>query len=182
METVEYTPDFVTSPAEVFEELWNGLAWERRGSTPRREYYCNEVAVPYTYGSGNGIRTYEPSIWTPAILGVKAEVEARLRHRFEVCFLNGYEDERDSLGWHADDSEEMDDDRPIAIVTLGAAREIMFCKNGETSSPSRLLLGNGSLCVMAAGMQDTHKHKIPRAGFRCGPRISLTFRGYVTRA
>ena len=33
--------------------------------------------------------------------------------------------------------------------------------------------------VEVAGMQDTWQHRIPKASFQCGERISLTFRGYV---
>lgn len=97
----------------------------------------------------------------------------------EVCFLNGYENSRDHLGWHSDDSPKMDDSRPIAIVTLGAEREINFAPLIDLSDVTRLKLESGSLCVMAPGMQDSHAHKIPKAGFECGPRISLTFRGFV---
>ena len=32
---------------------------------------------------------------------------------------------------------------------------------------------------MKAAMQDTHVHRIPKADRVVGPRISLTFRGYV---
>ncbi len=46
---------------------------------------------------------------------------------------------------------------------------------------TKLKLGHGSLCLMQPGMQDTHQHRIPKAGFQCGERISLTFRGYVSR-
>ncbi len=76
----------------------------------------------------------------------------------------------------------MDDNRPIAIVSLGAEREIYFCPIGNTAEITKLKLANGSICVMPAGMQDTHLHKIPKAGFDCGPRVSLTFRGYAGAA
>jgi alkylated DNA repair dioxygenase AlkB len=176
---VNYRPDFVANPNPIFDALWSELDWERRGSTPRREYYCNEVGVPYVYGRGVGVREYLPKAMNPALVALKGAVEASLGSTFEIAFLNGYEDARDSLGWHADDSESMDDNRPIAILTLGAEREIWFCPNTDRSDITKLVLGNGSLCVMAPGMQDTHLHRIPRAGFECGPRISITFRGYV---
>lgn len=176
---VTYSPAFVTESARVFEILWAGLAWERRGLTPRREYYCNEVPVPYKYGAGAGEREYKPSAWHPEILAIKKMVETRIGSRMEVCFLNGYENSRDHLGWHADDSPEMDDARPIAIVTLGAEREIWFCPNEDKSLVTKFTLGDGSLCLMEAGMQDKWRHRIPKAGFDCGPRISLTFRGYA---
>jgi alkylated DNA repair dioxygenase AlkB len=137
----------------------------------------------------------------PLTLDVRADEVGEF---FDVVFLNGYKDGSDHLGWHSDDSEEMDDMRPIAIVTLGQAREIWFRErpitkllgNGTisldsgppkratnvtvTSQPEveKLTLEHGSLCLMAAGMQDTHQHRIPKAAFQpCGPRISLTFRG-----
>lgn len=176
---IAYTRGFVTDSAAELEKLWNELDWERRGSTPRREYYCNDLAVPYVYGSGAGVREYMPKAWYPSIMAIRARVEASLATMLGVCFLNGYEDARVHLGWHSDDSPEMDDDKPIAIVTLGAAREIWFCPKGDTSDVTKLVLESGSACVMAPGMQDTHMHRIPKARFVCGPRISLTFRGYV---
>jgi hypothetical protein len=35
---------------------------------------------------------------------------------------------------------------------------------------------------MLPGMQDTHYHRIPKSDREVGPRISLTFRGYVDPA
>lgn len=176
---VAYETGFVENPAAAFDALWNGLDWKRVGNTPRREYYCNDVPVPYTYGRGVGMRTYEVQAWTPDLLAIKAAVELKLGATFEVCFLNCYDNSRDQLGWHADDSPEMDDAKPIAIVTLGAEREIWFCPAGDRADVTKIKLASGSLCVMPPGMQDTHLHRIPKAGFECGPRISLTFRGYV---
>lgn len=182
LDCVTYTPGFLVDPNKAFEALWNELDWERRGSTPRREYYCNEVDVPYAYGDPRFERSYSPKAWHPALLEIKAAVEAELGTKFEIAFLNGYVDGSDHLGAHADDSPEMDDKRPIAIVTLGAEREIWFMPNTDMKDVTKVKLGHGSLCVMAAGMQDTHKHRIPKAGFVCGPRISITFRGYVAPA
>lgn len=179
LDTISYTPSFVKDPEAAFTELWEGLAWERRPNTPRREYYCNDIAADYTYGVREGRRTYSPAPWTPRLLSIKAMVEEAFGYPMEVLFINGYETSRDQLGWHADDSPEMDDARSIAIVTFGAEREIWFCPNGDKADVTRLKLASGSLCEMKPGMQDTHKHRIPRAGFECGPRISLTFRGYV---
>jgi alkylated DNA repair dioxygenase AlkB len=182
MDCVSYTPGFVAEPDKAFSVLWNELEWERRGSTPRREYYCNEVAVPYAYGTEPFMKSYEPRAWHPAILAIKAAAEAALGTKFEVAFLNGYEDARDHLGAHADDSPEMDPDRPIVIVTLGAEREIWFMTNDDPKTPFKVLLENGSMCVMAAGMQRTHKHRIPKCDRVCGPRLSITLRGYVAPA
>jgi len=175
---ITYIPDFLPNPAEVFNALWSELDWERRGLTPRREYYANDIDVPYTYGTGQFARTYENKPWHPLMREIQAKLSNHTGTAFEACFLNGYEDQSDSLQWHADDSPEMDDDRPIGIISLGAAREIWFCPQNDKTDVTKLKLASGSLCLMPPGMQDTHFHRIPKAGFICAERVSLTFRGF----
>jgi alkylated DNA repair dioxygenase AlkB len=177
---ITYIPNFIAKPDAAFAALWADLAWERRGKTPRREYYANDVAVPYVYGKGAGEREYLPQTWHPVMRDMQAQLEEFSKTRFEVCFLNGYEDQSDFLGYHADDSPEMDDARPIAIISLGAEREIWFRPQEDKLAVEKLKLQHGSLCLMHPGMQDTHFHRIPKAGFVCGERISLTYRGYVS--
>lgn len=179
---VTYIPGFIKDPVEALNEL-KTLDFVRRDGSPRDEYYVNDVPVPYTYGRGRGVRTYEPQVWTDRIRSVQAALKAFTGYDFEVCFLNRYLDQSDQLGWHADDSPEMDDKRPIAIVSLGVAREIWFRPNPTPTNKSpevtKLVLESGSLALMAPGMQDTYQHRIPKASFKCGERISMTFRGYV---
>jgi alkylated DNA repair dioxygenase AlkB len=174
-----YSSDFVENPDEVFSDLWAGLQWERRDSTPRLEYYTNKISVPYQYGRGRGVREYLPKFIHPRIELLRSNIEYLTESLFEVCFLNGYENQKDHLGWHADDSPEMDDNRPIGIISLGVAREIWFRPQDEKDKVRKLVLGHGSLCLMPPGFQDTHFHRIPKASFECGERISLTYRGYV---
>jgi alkylated DNA repair dioxygenase AlkB len=212
---ITYVPNFVQSHEEYFNRLWNELAWIDVAG-PRLEYYINDFPVPYTYGKGNGQRSYDPQPMHEVIAAMRADLEKLTGSKFEVCFLNGYRDGSDQLGWHEDDSPEMDDERPIAIISLGAKREIYFrttpgrrcpdClgKVGMQHGPDcnreaemeiiddhcqtylfqetveKVWLESGSLCLMQPGMQDTHQHRIPKAStHNCGPRISLTFRGYV---
>ena len=176
-----YNPNFLGPDSDIlFNRLWNELEWQERGNTPRREYYTNDFDEPYTYGVGEGRRTYEAQPMHPVIQTIRALVEGYSNVPYEVCFLNGYRDGKDQLGWHANDSPEMDDTRPIAIVSLGARREIYFRPQNDTKDVTKFWLEPGSLCLMLPGMQDTHFHRIPKASYKdCGPRISLTFRGLV---
>lgn len=174
-----------------FGELWHGLGWVRREGVPRREYWTNTFNRDYTYGRKRGIRTYEAQPNHPVIDAVRCDLRELLGVWFEGCFLNGYENSSDALGWHADDDPNIDHSRPIAIVTLyedptARPRVIQFKEvlkpGSETEkavfgSVEELVLGHGSLALMAPGMQSTHQHKIPKAGFVSSPRISLTFRG-----
>ncbi len=95
-----------------------------------------------------------------------------------MCFLNRYLNQSDQLGFHSDDSPEMDDDRPIVTVSLGAEREIWFAPISDKKDLTKVKLENGSACTMLPQMQTDWMHRIPKASFLCGERISLTFRGW----
>lgn len=199
---VAYLPNFVQKPQEAFNALWNELDWVDRAG-PRLEYYSSLFNLPYTYGEGKFAREYQPQ----PIHKIMQEMWIALELSgltMDMCFLNGYRDGRDHLGWHADVT---DDNRPIAIISLGASREIWFRKNPckcyacagtgyydsdnspncgacdgtgrEPNEVEKLVLEDGSLCLMKPGMQLTHQHRIPKSSLhQCGPRISLTFRGH----
>ena len=169
------------APAEIVaawaESAWSGFAWEQRDA-PRRECFFSSVGKPYSYGSGAGLRTYWPAPAPAMLAGLTAAAQAACGCVFELCFANGYAGPREHLGWHADDSEEIDDSRPIAVMSLGAERKIWVKPRGAgPDAVERIALSSGSLFVMAAGMQDTHVHRIPKHPSNCGPRVSLTWRG-----
>lgn len=196
---VTYIPNFVESfgvtntdlpwsSTAVFERLWNELDWVF-ATNARREYWMNEIGAAYTYGEGRGQRTYQAQPWHDDVRVIMQAINhseigfAKGDESLFVdcCFVNGYEDKSQSLDWHADDSPEMDHARPIAVVSLGAEREIYFRPKGEkgTETLQKQLLGHGSLLLMHPGMQLAWNHKIPKAGYDCGPRLSLTYRGLL---
>jgi alkylated DNA repair dioxygenase AlkB len=200
---VTYIPNFVADPNLAFTKLRDELDWERRDDAPRCEYYSYDTPLPYVYGKGAGRRTYEVRPYHAVVIQIRAALEAHTGHVFDVCFLNRYLNQSDHLGWHSDDSPEMDDARPVVSVSLGVEREIWFrrtptpdlrgansdvvvydqahVETGLILVPSieKLLLGHGSAAIMAPGMQDEWQHRIPKSSRQCVERISLTFRGYV---
>lgn len=185
---VTYIPDFIPSKpgVESFMFLWNGLDWIRHDDAPRIEYWDTLLGKPYTYGRGQGQRTYQPQEHNPLISMIRDKLYVDGFDYYEGCFLNGYRNNRDALGWHADDDPGIDHSRGIAIVTLyesedAKPRSIQFREVFENSvgPPENLELAHGSLAIMAPGMQFTHQHRIPKAGFEAKRRISLTFRGLL---
>lgn len=204
-----YVPEFIQDADYAFKTLRAELAWVRHDKVPRSEYYVNETPSPYTYGDPRFARTYEPQPWHPILRAHVDQVNAFLESTLDVNFLNMYEDGHDQLGWHADDSPEMDNDQAIVSISLGEEREIWARANerealrlvdlyvtenekGEASDerrkelflmyrkPEVYLLGHGSLFVMKPGMQQTHEHRIPKSSKHvCGPRISETLRHYL---
>jgi len=182
---VTYVPDFISDSGSLFTLLWDELAWVKHDDRPRREYWQNDYNRPYTYGSGIGARTYEPQPHNVLITQVRDMLAAETGVYYEGCFLNGYDGARQHLGWHADDDPNIDHTKPIAVISIGEAREIWFRpKVGRDErvpgDVRKQMLEPGSLLLMHPGMQDTHEHRIPKSARACLPRISLTFRGLVS--
>lgn len=195
--------------ANAFGDSLNAsIAWVQRGNVPRREAFYCKYPTTYFYGNPEFGRSYEADTNLPIPLrNIWGWLELSHGVKYEACFLNKYEHAREHLGWHADDSDSIDDTRPIAVISFGAERELWFRQNpakcvacngsgryDNTGSPlceacdgtgnakrevERLLLETGSLAIMLPGMQDTHQHRIPKHHAECGTRISLTFRGLV---
>lgn len=175
---VRYWPAFLSAAEadRAFAALRVELPWQRRAS----RMYGRAIAVPrgevwvaaraYTYSR----RRYEPNPWTPALLELKARVEAAAGCAYNSVLANLYENENDSVGWHADDEPEMSAAHPIASLSLGAERR--FEMRHGAAPPVALALAHGSLLVMAAGMQQEWRHRVPKCRQACGARINLTFR------
>lgn len=180
---VDYYPDFLKAvgPAnEIFTQLDQELDWVQKPGVPRGEYYANDTNETYTYGQPPHARTYTPQIWHPVLLEIRTALLRLIGTNLDVCFANRYPTSRDHLGWHADDSPEMDQTAPIVTVSLGGERLIEFLEIGQPRETRQsLMLEHGSAAVMRPGMQQTWQHRIPKAGFVVGPRISLTYRRYI---
>lgn len=180
--------------ADLVDQLWEDIAWEKRDDAPRYECWMNDYGDPYTYGSGEHARTYQPlERWEPSADNIRNALNMRGMAQYDCCFINGYINGRQHLGWHADDSPEMDMGHPIAVVSFGAEREIWLRKRMTRTDPhdafrdwsnipdEKITLGNGSILIMEAGMQRDWQHRIPKSplGENCGKRISFTFRKLV---
>ena len=177
-----YVANVIKNPTEIFETIRNETRWVQVPLRPRAEYWSNDYDRDYAYGKeGPGRVTYKAQPWIPAMKEIRDFISTTTDYYLEGCFANYYKDSSDNLGWHADNDPGIDHDKPIAIVSLGAEREIWFRRNGEKGTThTSQLLGNGSLYMMSPGFQFSHQHRIPRASRQdIGPRISLTFRGLI---
>ncbi len=157
------------------------LPWEQRTET-RLECFMSATPRSYTYGKGNGAREYFSGPYHKTVLDLQDKLNTEFGTNYNVCFLNRYDDQQMHLGWHSDDSPNIDMNHPIAVISTGAEREIWVRPSGRggiVPPEDRYLLQNNSLFIMPAGYQATHQHRIPKCDRKCGTRISLTFRRYV---
>lgn len=177
---IEYIPQYVMPFNNVeVDTFWNELPLFRIDKIPRYECWMNDLDMDYTYGGGIHARTYKTSPWNPLVKFYMDKMNEEFGTKYNCCFINGYPDEKFHLGWHSDDSPEMDDEHPIAVLSIGGARELWFRPTEERKEVHKKLLENCSLLIMNAGMQLDWEHRIPKAGRPCAKRLSLTFRRIV---
>lgn len=124
-----YAPNIADS--EKLEEESLALEWLTK-RTARHEYFMSQTPTEYSYGNtGMGEEHYTSKPFTSEVLKLMFKLNEDLGSNFNGCFLNKYDSEKQHLGWHADDFEGMDPNQPIAVVSLGAEREIWLKKQFE---------------------------------------------------
>jgi alkylated DNA repair dioxygenase AlkB len=169
---IEYVSGFIADPDATYGALLT-LPWQRHKGAfgypvPRDEVWI--APYPYRY-SGRLYPAYEG--WTKELLDIKAQVECFTKTRYDSVLCNLYKSGNDSVAFHCE--REMSSSHPIASISLGAIRDfVMKPKNGDAKE--KIALGNGSLLVMHAGMQETWEHAVLKTTKDIGGRINLTFR------
>lgn len=170
--------------------LLNELDWEqpnifiagRARATPRMQVWSGEPGVQMSYSG----RTFTAQGWHPRLFALKTRVEQATASRYNSVLLNYYRDEQDSVGWHADDEDELGQNPVIASLSLGATRTFLFKPKPLSvfRAPlrtSKILLQSGDLLTMAGPTQKYWFHSVPKSRFKCKPRLNLTFRQVLQR-
>lgn len=168
---IRYRPGLVDAACAEgwFEALREEVAWRAL----QREMYERVVDVPRLIAAYDLPSADAPPALHEAERAVRAAVDAP----FDSVGLNLYRDGRDSVAPHNDTRHALMPGQPIALLSLGAVREMLISpKSGVPGRRIRLPLEPGSLLVMSHASQHTHDHGVPKSRHPVGPRISLAFR------
>jgi alkylated DNA repair dioxygenase AlkB len=165
------------APAEVMRRLLDETDWRaeeiqvwcKLHLQPRLSAWHGEASYRY---SG---KTFHPLPFTPLQLHIKQAVERATGRQFNSVLLNYYRNERDSMGFHADDERELGPDPAVASVSFGDPRTFIL-KHRRLPKTVKLALGDGCLLLMAGALQRHWLHGINKERTARGPRINLTFR------
>lgn len=166
---IVYLPVFLAAaPAwHSFEQLLADVPWQ----SERRQMYEREVAVPRLMAS------YALDGELPLPLSQLArQVLEQVGAPFSHVGLNLYRDGRDSVAPHNDHLYELQPGQPIALLSLGATRDMVISTKAQPRHSLRLPLDAGSLLLMSHATQLHYDHGIPKLRGTVGPRISLAFR------
>lgn len=166
---VVYHPSVLTSrqAGDWLAALQAQLPWRLQA----RRMYERVVPVPRLVASVALDDPARPAVVDEALAAVQQAAPAP----YTRVGLNLYRDGRDSVAMHGDRVQELAPGWPIAILSLGAARDMLI--RPRCGGPARRVrLAPGSVLVMSHVSQHTHLHGIPKTAQPTGPRMSLAFR------
>lgn len=179
---IGYDADWL-SPADaaaLFIRLRDTVPWEvhrirlfgREVDSPRLSCWIGDPDAVYTY---SGTR-FQPHPWPDAMQRLRDRLRRETGVAFNSVLANLYRDGRDRMGWHSDNERALGLRPVIASVSLGQARRFVLRRRSDSSQKQGVLLGPGSLLVMAGDTQTNYQHALPATAREIGPRINLTFR------
>jgi len=167
--SIVYYPAFLdaSQSAALFSLLRERLPWTQESMW----MYDHTVAVPRL------LARFAPDEPLPEELGrVKKSVEDLLRAGFNGVSVQYYRDGSDSVAWHSDHTEDLIERPYVALVSLGAVREMQIRSKAKPRRFFSVDLEPGSLLVMGGLAQEQWEHHIPKVARPIAPRISIALR------
>jgi alkylated DNA repair dioxygenase AlkB len=175
---IDVLPGWLSGADALFERLAAEVPWRAE----RRKMYDNVVAVPRLlahYGEGDPL---PHPVLDEARAALSRHYAEELGEPFTTAGLCFYRDGRDSVAWHGDRiGRGAREDTMVAILSVGAPRDLLLRPAGGGGPTVRRPLGHGDLIVMGGSCQRTWEHCVPKTGRATGPRISVQFRPHGVR-
>ena len=170
---IDVLPGWLDGSDALFEQLAAEVPWRAE----RRKMYDHVVAVPRLlafYGVDDAL---PHPVLTEARDALSAHYADELGEPFTTAGLCYYRDGRDSVAWHGDrGGRGASHDTMVAIVSVGAPRDLLLRPARGGGETIRRPLGHGDLIVMGGSCQRTWEHAVPKTTRATGPRISIQFR------
>ncbi len=161
--------EFLSDQMGLFNQLRQSVRWE--GSMAARR--TASFGVPYNYAQ----MTYPAVPMHPALEPVVEQLYSALGVRFNNCLLNFYETGQSKMGFHADDTTDLQPGTGVVIISLGHPRKITYRSKADKALQHAFTLPPGSMLYMSSEVQAEWVHAIKKQK-GVGPRISLTWRAF----
>ncbi|MGW8633638.1 alpha-ketoglutarate-dependent dioxygenase AlkB [Streptomyces sp. NPDC055793] len=175
---IDLLPGWLHGADALFQHLAAEVPWRAE----RRAMYERVVDVPRLlafYGAGDPL---PHPLLTEARDALSARYSDELGEPFTTAGLCHYRDGRDSVAWHGDRiGRGARQDTMVAILSVGAPRDLLLRPAGGGGETVRRPLGHGDLIVMGGSCQRTWEHCVPKSTRAAGPRISVQFRPHGVR-
>ncbi|MCF6407899.1 alpha-ketoglutarate-dependent dioxygenase AlkB [Chitinophaga filiformis] len=167
MNGITFIPDFIPDPEGLFSSLRENVLWDERMLARKTASF----GVAYNYSQMN----YPFQAFSPELEAIVMRISDTLGFTPNNCLINYYLDGKSKMGFHADQTDILEQGTGIAIVSVGETRTLRFKNIKDPSEQSDFPLPAGSLIYMTQEVQDEWLHAIPASDINNG-RMSLTFR------
>jgi alkylated DNA repair dioxygenase AlkB len=153
--------------AQLFTHLEKSLSWAQETMW----MYDHTVSVPRL------LARFAPDEPLPdELCRVKTLVETQVQTQFNSVSVQYYRDGSDSVAWHSDHTEDLIERPYVALVSLGAVREMQIRSKAKPRRVFSINLEPGSLLVMGGLAQEQWEHHIPKVSRPITPRMSIALR------
>ena len=162
--------EFVPNHPELFEVLKTSVNWDK--SMVVR--YTASFGEPYNYSQ----MSYPAVSMHPLLIPLVEMLHEQLQIYFNNCLLNYYQSGDSTMGFHSDDTSQLQAGTGVAIISLGASRNITYRHKKNHDIRHSFMLTSGSLLYMNSAVQEEWMHGI-RKQSHTSSRISLTWRAFT---
>ncbi len=172
MDGIIYIENFLPDPDSIFSYLKEKVEWDERMTARKTASY----GVAYNYSQ----MSYPFQVMLPELSTICSNLTAVLGFEPNNCLINYYPDGKSKMGFHSDQTDILEKNTGIAIISLGQTRTLKFrsIQNHDVTFDQELT--SGSLFYMTQDIQKEWEHAIPKADVESG-RMSLTLRKIVSQ-
>ncbi len=167
MEGITYIKNFLSSPDSVFNYLENNLDWDTSMAIRKTASY----GVAYNYSQ----MSYPFKPMLTELKQICEAVATTVGFEPNNCLANYYPDGKSKMGFHSDQTDILEENTGVVIISLGEARILRFRNILKRELIVDFELQSGSLFYMEQSVQKEWEHGIPKH-VRDRARISLTLR------
>jgi alkylated DNA repair dioxygenase AlkB len=170
MDGITHIEQFIKNSEDLFNTLIRNVKWDERMTARKTASY----GVAYNYSQIH----YPFQSFLPELDVLIKKIKPIIGFEPNNCLINYYLDGASKMGYHSDQTDILEKDTGIAIISVGETRTLKF---RNIINPTEYLdyeLSSGSLIYMTQAIQANWQHAIPKSNTSNG-RISLTFRRIV---
>jgi alkylated DNA repair dioxygenase AlkB len=167
MDGITYTENFLPDPDGIFGYLKENIDWDTSMAARKTASY----GVAYNYSQMSYPFRRMPQLLKQICMDVLAAIGFEPNN----CLANYYLDGKSKMGFHSDQTDILEENTGVAIISLGQARILRFRNIIEKDHTVDFELHPGSLLYMDQSVQKYWEHAISKSDIDNG-RISLTLR------
>lgn len=167
MDGIIHIENYIEDPKYLFELLRTSVNWDDRMSARKTASFGNA----YNYSQMH----YPYQDFLPELEQINENLLVTIGFKPNNCLINYYLDGKSKMGYHSDQTDILEENTGIAIISLGETRVLKFRSIEDHNNMTDYVLTGGSLVYMTQEVQHNWQHSIPKSDTDNG-RISLTFR------